>query len=134
MFSTNKGNRPDISLKVCGYSKMIEIISSKWTVLVIYAMEDGSIRFGEMGRRIEGISKKMLTQTLRQLERDGLVMRQLTPTIPPSVDYSLTPLGESLLKPMRELKKWTNENFSGVEQARYRYDQAAEPHDFAENE
>ncbi|MEW9701716.1 winged helix-turn-helix transcriptional regulator [Paenibacillus sp. SI8] len=134
MFSTNKGNHPDISLKVCGYSKMLEIISSKWTVLIIYAMEDGRIRFGEMGRRIEGISKKMLTQTLRQLERDGIVTRELTPTIPPSVDYSLTPLGESLLQPMRELNKWAIEKFSVVEQARDRYDQAAEPQNFAENE
>jgi DNA-binding HxlR family transcriptional regulator len=134
MFFTDKANHPDISLKVCGYSRMLEIISSKWTVLVFYALENGSARYGEMGRRIEGISKKMLTQTLRQQERDGLVMRHLTPTIPPRVDYSLTPLGESLLKPMQELKKWTVDNYSDVEQARDRYDQTAASHDFAESE
>ncbi|WP_326073251.1 winged helix-turn-helix transcriptional regulator [Paenibacillus alba] len=134
MFLTDKGNQPDISIKVCGYSKMLEIISSKWTVLVFYALENGSARYGEMGRRIEGISKKMLTQTLRQLERDGLVMRHLTPTIPPRVDYSLTPLGESMLKPMFELKKWAIDNFAIVEQARDRFDQTAAAHDFAENE
>ncbi|WP_235550170.1 winged helix-turn-helix transcriptional regulator [Paenibacillus sp. Soil724D2] len=134
MFLTDKGNHPDISLRVCGYSRMLEIISSKWTVLVFYALENGSARYGEMGRRIEGISKKMLTQTLRQLERDGLVMRHLTPTIPPRVDYSLTPLGESLLKPMQELKKWTVDHYSDVEQARDHYDQSAVSQDFAENE
>ncbi|CAG7648550.1 winged helix-turn-helix transcriptional regulator [Paenibacillus allorhizosphaerae] len=114
---------PDISIAVCGYSKTLEIISNKWTVLVIYALEDGAIRYGEMGRRIDGISKKMLTQTLRQLERDGLVQRHLTPAIPPIVSYSLTPLGETLLKPLRELNDWTKVHYTQVETARQEYDQ-----------
>ncbi|MDT3429150.1 DNA-binding HxlR family transcriptional regulator [Paenibacillus forsythiae] len=115
--------QPDISLSVCGYRKVLDIISSKWTALVIYAMEDGIIRYGEIRRRIEGISKKMLTQTLRQLERDGLVKRVITPSVPPIVEYSLTRLGESLLEPMRALNKWTKEHYSLVEQARAAYDQ-----------
>ncbi|MFD1774316.1 winged helix-turn-helix transcriptional regulator [Paenibacillus rhizophilus] len=120
-FST-KTVQPDISLSICGYTKVLEIISNKWTALVIYAMEDGIIRYGDIRRRIEGISKKMLTQTLRQLERDGLVKRDITPAVPPIVEYSLTQLGESLLEPMRALKQWTNENYSQVEQARESYD------------
>lgn len=115
--------QPDISISICGYSKVLEIISNKWTALVIYAMEDGIIRYSDIRRRIEGISKKMLTQTLRQLERDGLVQREITPAIPPIVEYSLTPLGISLLEPMRALNQWTNINYSLVEQARTAFDQ-----------
>lgn len=89
-FSTN-AVEPDISLSICGYSKVLDIISNKWTALVIYAMEEGIIRYSDIRRRIEGISKKMLTQTLRQLERDGLVKREITPSVPPIVEYSLTP-------------------------------------------
>lgn len=113
--NSTKTVQPDISISACGYSKVLEIISNKWTALVIYALEDGIIRYGEIGRRIEGISKKMLTQTLRQLERDGLVHRDITPSIPPIVEYSLTRLGETLLQPMRELKQWTRANYSLVE-------------------
>lgn len=115
--------QPDISISICGYSKVLEIISNKWTALVIYAMEDCIIRYSDIRRRIEGISKKMLTQTLRQLERDGLVQREITPAIPPIVEYSLTPLGISLLEPMRALNQWTNINYSLVEQARTAFDQ-----------
>ncbi|SEN71657.1 helix-turn-helix domain-containing protein [Paenibacillus sp. OK076] len=114
----------DISLSNCGYSKVLDIISNKWTALVIYAMENGKIRYGEMLRRVEGISKKMLTQTVRKLERDGLVQRHITPTVPPSVEYSLTTLGETLLKPMKELRQWGRENFTQVVEARVKYDVA----------
>ncbi|MCC3374153.1 helix-turn-helix domain-containing protein [Cohnella sp. REN36] len=114
----------DISVAVCGYSKVIEIISNKWTALIIYALENGRIRYGEMERRIESISKKMLTQTLRKLERNGLIQRHITPTVPPSVDYFLTPLGESLLQPMKELRQWGRENYLHVEAARAHYDQS----------
>lgn len=117
-----KTRQPDISLAVCGYSRVLEMVSNKWTALVIYALENGSIRYGEMGRRIEGISKKMLTQTVRKLERDGLVQRHITPTMPPIVEYSLTPLGETLLQPMRELRQWARINYSYVEAARANYD------------
>ncbi|AIQ12998.1 winged helix-turn-helix transcriptional regulator [Paenibacillus durus] len=119
---SHKTIQPDISLSICGYSKVLEIVSNKWTALVVYAMEDGVIRYGEIRRRIEGISKKMLTQTLRQLERNGLVKRVITPSVPPIVEYSLTGLGESLLEPMRTLNQWTKENYSLVEQARENYD------------
>lgn len=114
----------DISITECSYRRVLEIISSKWSALVIYALEDGSLRYGEARRRIEGISQKMMTQTLRQLERDGLVRREVTPSVPPIVDYSLTPLGESLIRTMRHLKLWTAEYFPLVEKARQEYDRS----------
>ncbi|MDD9271565.1 helix-turn-helix domain-containing protein [Paenibacillus sp. MAHUQ-63] len=118
-----------MSLSVCGYSKVLEIISNKWTALVIYALEDGSMRYGEIGRRIDGISKKMLTQTLRQLERDGLVKRDITASVPPIVDYSLTALGETLTVPLKHLKQWTSAYYSEVEKAREAYDEIESPSD-----
>ncbi|GGG79117.1 winged helix-turn-helix transcriptional regulator [Paenibacillus radicis (ex Gao et al. 2016)] len=122
MTASAKTKQPDISLAVCGYSKVIEIISNKWTALVIYAIENGSIRYGEIERRIAGISKKMLTQTLRKLERDGIVQRHITPSVPPMVEYSLTLLGQTLLRPMRELRQWGRDNYMHVEAARMQYD------------
>ncbi|QJC50760.1 helix-turn-helix transcriptional regulator [Paenibacillus albicereus] len=118
--------KPDISPERCDYTKFLDIVSSKWSALILYALEDGPVRFGEMGRRIEGISKKMQTQTLRQLERDGLVHRELTPSIPPVVDYSLTPLGRSLIGPLQELKRWASIHHGEVMQARDNYDRTLE--------
>jgi DNA-binding HxlR family transcriptional regulator len=115
-------NKPVISISSCSYRRVLEIISSKWTALVIYALEDGSKHYGEVQRRIEGVSKKMLTKTLRQLERDGLVKREVHPSVPPTVEYSLTPLGETLIPHMRGLKQWTNDHYPLVEQARSDYD------------
>ncbi|RUT41971.1 transcriptional regulator [Paenibacillus anaericanus] len=112
----------DISLKVCSYSHVLEIISDKWTALVIYSLENGTIRYGEINRRIEGISQKMLTQTLKQLERDGLVNRKVTPSVPPIVEYTLTPLGETLIPYMKMLKDWASEHYSAVRKAREEYD------------
>ncbi|GKU78048.1 helix-turn-helix domain-containing protein [Paenibacillus sp. L3-i20] len=113
----------DISLAECSYSHVLEIISNKWTALVIYALEDGTIRYGDIKRRIEGISQKMLTQTLRKLERDGLIHRKVTATVPPIVDYTLTPLGESLVPNMKLLKQWATSNYEQVKIARNEYDQ-----------
>ncbi|WP_248924441.1 winged helix-turn-helix transcriptional regulator [Paenibacillus hamazuiensis] len=125
MLNTINKSKPDISLSVCSYSKVLEIISSKWTALVLYALESGSIRYGEIRRRIEGISQKMLTHTLRQLERDGLVRREVHPAVPPVVDYMLTPLGETLIPHMRQLKEWANSYYPLVEQARLEYDRVS---------
>ncbi|WP_276351487.1 winged helix-turn-helix transcriptional regulator [Cohnella caldifontis] len=112
----------DVSLEACGYRRVLEIISSKWTVLVLHVLDEGTKRYREIERRIEGISQKMLTQTLRQLERDGLISRSVTPTVPPMVDYSLTPLGVSLMHHVRSFKEWTNAYYPYVEQAREQYD------------
>ncbi|GGG65324.1 winged helix-turn-helix transcriptional regulator [Paenibacillus radicis (ex Gao et al. 2016)] len=112
----------DISLTICSYTHVLEIISNKWTALVIYALEDGTIRYGEIKNRIEGISQKMLTQTLKQLERDGLVSRKVTPKVPPIVEYTLTSLGESLIPHMRMLKEWAAAHYAQVALAREEYD------------
>lgn len=122
MANTVQAKQADISITACSYRRVLEIISNKWSALVIYALEDGSLRYGEIRRRIEGVSQKMLTQTLRQLERDGLVRREVTPSVPPVVDYSLTPLGETLIHTMRHLKQWTAEYYPLVEKSRAEYD------------
>ncbi|MFC4098996.1 winged helix-turn-helix transcriptional regulator [Paenibacillus xanthanilyticus] len=106
----------------CHYRRALEVVSSKWTVLVFYELETGSKRYSELKNRIEGVAKKMLTQTLRQLERDGLVRRTVYPTVPPTVDYTLTPLGLTLIEPMRILHRWTEAHYDSVLQARRVYD------------
>jgi DNA-binding HxlR family transcriptional regulator len=85
-------------------------IGDKWTVMVVGALSKGSIRYNEIGRRVEGISQRMLTLTLKGLEQDGLVTRTMYPTIPPRVDYELTELGRKLIVPLRALSKWAREN------------------------
>lgn len=122
MANTVQAKQADISITACSYRRVLEIISNKWSALVIYALEDGSLRYGGIRRRIEDVSQKMLTQTLRQLERDGLVRREVTPSVPPVVDYSLTPLGETLISTLRHLKLWTAEYYPLVEKAREEYD------------
>jgi DNA-binding HxlR family transcriptional regulator len=114
--------RPDISVKDCAYSKALDIIADKWTVLVVYALEGGSMRYGEIRRRIDGISQKMLTHTLRQLERDGLVSRVVTPSVPPATHYSLTPLGVTLVGLLQTLKQWAHDALPLIERARDNFD------------
>ena len=87
-------------------STLLARIGDKWTVLVVNELGDGSKRFNELRRQIPSVSQRMLTLTLRNLERDGLVSRTVTPTIPPRVDYELTELGRSLLKPVNALADW----------------------------
>lgn len=100
-------------------------VGDKWSVLVIGTLGGGSLRFGELNRAVEGISQRMLTLTLRGLERDGLVTRTVTPTIPPRVDYALTDLGRSLLDPVRALGQWAVENRLQIQEARQAFDAAA---------
>lgn len=107
----------------CHYRRALEVVSSKWTVLVFYELEFGKLRYSELKRRIEGVTQKMLTQTLRQLERDGLVTRYIHSTVPPTVEYELTPLGKTLIEPMRVLHQWTDANYDSVLQARKAFDQ-----------
>ena len=85
-------------------------IGDKWTVMVVGALSKGPVRYNEIGRRVEGISQRMLTLTLKGLEQDGLVTRTIYPTIPPRVDYELTELGRSLFVPLHALYKWSREN------------------------
>ncbi len=102
--------------------RTLELIADKWAVLILYALSRGTIRHNQLHRDIEGISQKMLTKTLRRLERDGLVGREAFPEIPPRVEYSLTPLGETLIGILAELCVWTEEYIDEVEAARREYD------------
>jgi DNA-binding HxlR family transcriptional regulator len=99
-------------------------VGDKWSVLVVGVLSDGPMRFSELRRAIDGISQRMLTLTVRGLERDGLVTRTVTPTIPPRVDYELTRLGKTLLEPILGLAKWADVNRPAIQQSRDRYDAA----------
>jgi DNA-binding HxlR family transcriptional regulator len=97
-------------------------IGNKWSLLVVISLRDGSRRFSEIRQSIPEVSQRMLTLTLRALERDGLVSRNVTPTIPPRVDYELTALGHSLRIPVVTLGKWVMENLPQIQSARAAFD------------
>lgn len=101
---------------------VLDRIGDKWTTLVVITLAERAHRFSEIHRAIPDISRRMLTQTLRDLERDGMVLRQVFPTKPPSVEYRLTSLGESLLKPLAGLIAWADENQPRIVGARVAYD------------
>src|SRR5690242_5981061 len=103
-------------------STLLSRIGDKWTVLVVQTLGSGSKRFNELRREIPTVSQRMLTLTLRNLERDGLVNRTVTPTIPPRVDYELTELGRSLQKPICGLVTWSMDNVGAIHDAQDRYD------------
>jgi DNA-binding HxlR family transcriptional regulator len=103
---------------------VLKLIADQWTALVIHALEGGTKRFSELLTQIDGISRKMLTQTLRDLERNGLVQRVVYPVVPPWVEYSLTPLGQSLLEPIKALSAWAEAHMDEVAQARIEHDQS----------
>jgi DNA-binding HxlR family transcriptional regulator len=107
-------------------SEVLARVGDKWTVLVVSALGEGPMRFNELRRALGSISQRMLTLTVRGLERDGLVTRTVFPTIPPRVDYELTKLGHSLLDPVSRLGLWARQNRSAIEAARRRFD-AGEP-------
>lgn len=112
----------DVYAADCPTRQVLDRVGDKWTTLVILLLQDGPRRFSELQRRIVGISQKMLTQTLRNLERDGLVTRTLYPEIPPRVEYELTPLGETLCGPIRAIVCWSEEHIGEVIAAQKRYD------------
>ena len=103
-------------------STLLSRIGDKWTVLVVTSLGSGSKRFNELRREIPSVSQRMLTLTLRNLERDGLVSRTVTPTIPPRVDYELTPMGHSLLKPVTALADWALDHVEEIHSAQSRFD------------
>src|SRR6266567_5954961 len=120
---TKQQTPPDIFQANCLSRQVLQLIADEWTPLVIYALEEGTMRFGQLLKRIDGISKKMLTQTLRALERNGLVQRVVYPVVPPVVEYSLTPLGQTLIEPVKSLRVWAYGHLQEVAQARREYDQ-----------
>ena len=101
-----------------GVRKALDLVADKWTALIIMALAQDTRRYGELHRKIDGISQKMLTQTLRQLESSGLVHRKVYPVVPPMVEYCLTSLGETLVEPLKALCLWAGEHFYQVETAR----------------
>jgi DNA-binding HxlR family transcriptional regulator len=100
----------------------LDLIADKWIVAVLYVLSGGTKRYGELQREIGEISQRMLTRTLRDLERNGLIERKVYPVVPPMVEYSLTSLGETLNGVLKSLCDWSNENFDAVEAARSEYD------------
>ena len=103
-------------------SEVLSRVGDKWTILVVGELGNGTKRFNELRRSLGSISQRMLTLTLRGLERDGLVTRTVFPTVPPRVEYELTQLGRSLLKPVSAVGLWARENRAGIEAARQRFD------------
>lgn len=111
----------------CAARPILDRVGDRWTVLIIGVLSDGDARFSRLRRRIEGISQKMLTQTLRGLERDGLVRRTVYPEVPARVEYALTPQGRTLEKPLRALQQWALENEDAIRDAQSHYDQRVAP-------
>ena len=106
----------------CQTRMALNRIADKWTVMIVGRLAKGTLRFGELRREILGVSQKMLTQTLRGLERDGLVTRQVFATIPPKVEYSLTPLGRTLIKVLEQIRGWAEGNIEAVLAAQKAFD------------
>ena len=106
-------------------SEVLSRVGDKWTILVVSELGNGPRRFNEIRRALGSISQRMLTLTLRGLERDGLVTRTVFPTVPPRVDYELTKLGRSLLEPVSGIGLWARQNRESIQEARRRFDAAA---------
>lgn len=106
----------------CPIREVLDRVGDTWSLLVILNLQQGTIRFNALRRLVEGISQRMLTVTLRSLERDGLVLRIVRPTSPPEVEYSLTPLGMSLAKPIDSLGQWAVDNRHMMREERARFD------------
>jgi DNA-binding HxlR family transcriptional regulator len=108
--------------KACKARQIIDRIGDKWSLAVIHQLGTGTKRFTELRRDIDGISQRMLTATLRALERDGLVSRTVHPVVPPRVDYELTPMGETLLGTVCQLMSWAIDHSDEIDRARADYD------------
>lgn len=115
-------SHPHATTECRAVSSVLSRVGDKWTVLVVERLAGGPLRFNELRRLIGGISQKMLTTTLRGLERDGLVTRTIYPTIPPRVDYELTELGRELQVPVRALGEWARSNIARIDAAREKFD------------
>jgi DNA-binding HxlR family transcriptional regulator len=121
-------SRWNVLKQLCPTRQVLSRVADKWTMLVITSLTDReSMRFSELRREIEGVSQKMLTQTLRGLERDGLVTRTVYPTVPVTVEYALTPLGVSLAEAVAGVRHWAYRNIGEIESARAGYDAAMRP-------
>src|SRR5438105_4541911 len=113
---------PDVNDPACPTRGILDHVTSRWAVLIMAALLDGSLRFSELRRTVGGVSEKMLAQTLQTLERDGFVHREAHPVIPPRVDYSLTDLGRQAAEQVWSLARWCEARVGDVMGARARYD------------
>src|SRR5438552_18124800 len=111
------------SVQACRARDVLDRVGDKWSVFVISLLGDGRRRFSDLLRSIDGISQRMLTVTLRGLERDGIVTRTVYPVVPPRVEYGLTAMGKTLLETIRELIVWADDHALDIDAARARYDQ-----------
>lgn len=106
----------------CPIRNVVAQIGDKWSMLILFALVDGADRFNSIKNRVVGISQRMLTQTLRDLEREGYVTRTVYPEVPVKVEYELTEMGRALVKPLYQLVSWADTNHDAIKQARQRYD------------
>lgn len=118
MESTHTSLEPNVLELGCPTRKTLELLSSTWTVLVVHALAEGTHRYSELKARVEGVTHKMLAQTLRALERDGLVYRKVYPVVPPKVEYTLTGLGLTLVPVLGALCRWSEDHYAEVEDFR----------------
>lgn len=114
--------RGDVFAAQCPTRSLLDRLADKWTVLVLSTLDEGPVRFNALKRRVEGVSQKMLSQTLRQLERDGLVSRAVEATVPVSVTYSVTPLGQTLVLAIQPVIEWAETRMGEVTLAQADYD------------
>jgi DNA-binding HxlR family transcriptional regulator len=110
----NDSLRADLFSEYCPSREVLKHITSRWSVLLLVALTDGTHRFGELRRKVGGISEKMLAQTLQWLEQDGFVQRIAHPVVPPHVEYRLTPLGEEIGRKVRDLAAWIEGNMDAI--------------------
>ncbi|MFP2957411.1 winged helix-turn-helix transcriptional regulator [Myxococcus sp. 1LA] len=121
MMAKQAAERGDLYAPACPSRGVLEHVTSRWGVLVLIALLEGTHRFSELRRKVAGVSEKMLSQTLHALEEDGFVLREVHPVIPPHVDYSLTPLGEEVAARVEALAEWIEESMPRVAAARAQY-------------
>ena len=120
--------RYDVLAEACPTRQVVNRIGDRWSLLVLYALEGGTLRFADLRRAVEGVSQKMLTQTLRLLERDGLVNREVFAAVPPHVEYSLTPLGHGLSSRIAAIREWAYLSMGDIEAARQDFDSRSGDH------
>lgn len=118
-------SQPNVFDQNCESRQTLDRVADKWSALVVYALAAGPRRHGELRRAIQGISQKMLTQTLRSMERDGLVTRHVIDRVPPHVEYDLTPLGRTLTEPLVAICRWSMDHLAEVQKARTSYDESS---------
>jgi len=120
-----EGMQYDVYTQACPSRLVLDRVADKWAVLILGRIDDEPVRFNQLRREIQGISQKVLSQTLKKLERDGLIRREVFATVPVTVEYSITNLGKTLADTIRSLARWAEANIEAVMAAQKRYDAAA---------